>query len=169
MTWHHLSSTVEYRALGAARSRCLNPNVNQYPNYGGRGIEYRLPSDRGEATRLLIEAIGPRPAGTSLDRIDNEGHYEIGNLRWATPSEQMSNKRKGHGFSAYRAGCRCGICVSKRRAVNRRWLERKSASVPPPHGDLARYRYFACRCDACRAAMALVNARRYQPDLAVRP
>lgn len=94
LTTHGLSRTIEYNLLSRARTRCLDPNDKSYHNYGGRGIEYRLPVDLAEATRALLAAIGPRPhKGLSLDRIDNDGHYEIGNLRWATASEQRRNQR----------------------------------------------------------------------------
>lgn len=93
-TKHGLTKTVEYRAVQAAFTRCTNSNASGYSNYGGRGIEYRLPRNFGEATIALIAVIGQRPNGKSLDRIDNEGHYEIGNLRWATWSEQARNRRR---------------------------------------------------------------------------
>jgi hypothetical protein len=72
----------------------MNSANASYTGYGGRGIEYRMPDDPGEATSLLIEAIGLCPKGMTLDRINNDGHYEIGNLRWATWSEQNRNRRK---------------------------------------------------------------------------
>jgi hypothetical protein len=40
----------------------------------------------------LIDCIGVRPEGTTLDRIDPFGHYEPGNVRWATPAEQTANR-----------------------------------------------------------------------------
>lgn len=91
---HGLHGTPEYWAVVMARQRCENTNCRTYGLYGGRGIEYRLPANPGAAAQLLIDAIGRRPDGTSLDRIDNDGHYEIGNLRWATRREQMLNTRR---------------------------------------------------------------------------
>lgn len=71
-----------------AKARCNNPNVKQYQDYGGRGIEFRFTS-----FQEFLEELGPRPTGFMLDRIDNNGHYEIGNVRWATRQDQNNNKR----------------------------------------------------------------------------
>ena len=91
---HGVSETPEYFALRDARRRCTNPSDRAFKDYGGRGIEYRLPTDIGEAVLLLVDVIGLRPSKSySIDRIDNEGHYEIGNLRWATRHEQRQNQR----------------------------------------------------------------------------
>jgi hypothetical protein len=99
-TTHGLAGTSEYKTLKGARRRCTVAVDPKFASYGGRGIEYRLPADFGEAYRLLIEAIGPRPEGMSLDRIDNDGHYELGNLRWATASQQRHNQRRNVGNEA---------------------------------------------------------------------
>ena len=40
----------------------------------------------------LIDCIGLRPDGMTLDRIDPLGNYEPGNVRWATVAEQVANR-----------------------------------------------------------------------------
>lgn len=78
------------------KQRCLNRNHHAYRDYGGRGItvcdEWIL-SYEDFVADIEVE-IGPRPGpGYSLDRINNNGHYEPGNVRWATPTVQSRNRR----------------------------------------------------------------------------
>jgi hypothetical protein len=79
--------------MAGARQRCTNPAGAPYPDYGGRGIQFCFPTPLAAAAWVLAN-IGPRPSkGHSIDRIDNNRHYEPGNLRWATHKEQACNKR----------------------------------------------------------------------------
>lgn len=72
--------------------RCTNVNTRGYRNYGGRGI--RVCDLWMRSFESFACYIGPKPSSLhSVDRIDVNGHYEPGNVRWATPSEQASNQR----------------------------------------------------------------------------
>lgn len=87
---HYLWHTID-----SIRKRCQQPNDKQFPDYGGRGIEI-FPAWRKDSRAFfewIEENLGPRPEGMTLDRIDNDGNYEPGNLRWATQSEQNRNQR----------------------------------------------------------------------------
>jgi hypothetical protein len=65
-----------------------------YEAYGGRGIEFKFASGMMLAVYVL-QTLGARPSRAhSLDRVDNDGHYERGNIRWATREEQAGNKRR---------------------------------------------------------------------------
>lgn len=84
--------SAEHHAFANAKQRCENPRNNRFADYGGRGIKFKFSS----FDRFLSE-LGPRPRGKKLDRINNNGHYEPGNVRWATESESVRNRRSSGG------------------------------------------------------------------------
>jgi hypothetical protein len=89
---HGAIKTPEYWAYKGAKGRCTNPRNRSYSDYGGRGIQFRFSS-----FQEFLNAVGLRPSPEhSLDRIENDGHYENGNLRWATKEEQANNRRSYH-------------------------------------------------------------------------
>jgi hypothetical protein len=82
----------EYRTWQNMKNRCYNKNHPQYPNYGGRGIT--IFEDWINDFPKFFEYIGQKPTKKhSIDRINNDGNYEPGNVRWATWYQQGSNKR----------------------------------------------------------------------------
>jgi hypothetical protein len=86
--------TPEYKSYISAKQRCNNPNTWNYASYGGRGIEFKFNS-----FEEWFAELGPRPEPKhlySVNRIDNDGHYEKGNVEWATSKEQRNNRRPRH-------------------------------------------------------------------------
>lgn len=79
----------EFRSYHSAKERCTNPNQARFKDYGGRGIEFRFTS-----VEQFLDCVGRCPTSKhTLDRIDVDGHYEPGNVRWATQQEQQNNRR----------------------------------------------------------------------------
>jgi hypothetical protein len=86
-----MTRSPEYLTWRAMKQRCLNPRAAQFAWYGGRGIS--ICRRWAESFEAFLADVGPRPAGTTLDRHPNrDGNYEPGNVRWATSAEQALNQ-----------------------------------------------------------------------------
>lgn len=72
-------------------ARCYRTDDRDYRYYGARGIRV---CDRWHVFEKFLEDVGTRPAGMSIDRVDNDGDYDPGNWRWATPTQQARNSRR---------------------------------------------------------------------------
>lgn len=81
-----------YRTWRAMLKRCYEPKSASYSRYGAKGISVTKPWRDSFAS--FLNDMGERPAGTSIDRIDNRFGYFPANCRWATPKQQTANRRK---------------------------------------------------------------------------
>ncbi len=93
---HGLSRHPLYVTWRNIRQRCTNEASFNYEDYGGRGITLfeEWVASPTEFIAYVETELGPMwGCSLSIDRIDNDKGYEPGNIRWATDSEQQSNKR----------------------------------------------------------------------------
>ena len=96
----------EYQSWRAMWQRVRAKSGTDWECYGARGISV---CERWRSFSRFIEDMGQRPAGLTIDRIDNSKGYEPGNCRWATRREQVSNRRTPNKLNDADA-----ICIRRR-------------------------------------------------------
>lgn len=147
-TRHGGRNTAEYSSWMAMRRRCENVTDKDYPRYGGAGV--RVCAEWTADFVAFREHVGPRPQGTTLDRIDSRLGYQPGNVRWATPTEQARNRRgafvwsiKGKTFeSITEAAAHFNVSEhSISRWVNGAFDKRRGTSTPPRSDCTVQARY----------------------------
>jgi hypothetical protein len=108
---HGLSKTRAYKSYKAAKRRCTDPKSKDFADYGGRGIEFRYNS-----IEQLFAELGDCPPGHTLERRNNEGHYEAGNCYWAPRIEQVNNRRNNVKITAF-GQTRTVACWARERNI----------------------------------------------------
>ena len=84
--WHKTINGYLRKLHSNIKQRCTNPKVRTYRNYGGRGIECKFES-ASEFVYYVVCVLKIDPRGLQIDRIDNDGHYEKGNIQFMTKTE----------------------------------------------------------------------------------
>jgi hypothetical protein len=102
LTTHGMTGSKEYRAWAHMTDRCTKENRHDADRYVGRGIHVHPDWLGPGGFEEFISHIGPAPSVVhSIDRINNAGGYEPGNVRWATPTEQARNRRSNRLIVAF--------------------------------------------------------------------
>lgn len=137
-TKHGGKGTPEYGSWIAMRRRCESPGDKDFQRYGARGIT--VCAEWSASFSAFLADMGPRPAGTTLDRIDAARGYFPGNVRWATAKVQGRNRRGT--FTWHIRGRTFGSITEAAEAFNVaehtiwRWVHgqfdaRRNTTVPP--------------------------------------
>lgn len=151
---HGFSYDGLYATWKAMIRRCRDANYHSYKNYGARGVKV---CERWLQIDNFAADMGPRPKGTTLDRIDVDGDYEPTNCRWLSNRQQMNNTRSNVRFTldgrtqtvhewATELGVSPRTLATRRNLgwddhrvlttpVNKRLSRWKSGDKPNPHGS----------------------------------
>jgi len=135
---HGQHTSPEYNTWKGIKRRCLSPSCPGWHRYGGRGIKMH-PTWVHDFAAFLRD-VGPRPSPRhSIERIDNDGHYEPGNVRWATRKEQANNRSdnrrltlRGETMTMYQWARRAGVNPATLHSrLDHGWSLDRALSTPP--------------------------------------
>lgn len=129
---HGMRSTSEYNTWMHMIQRCHNSNNKDYRHYGGRGIQ--VCDLWRESFEAFFLSIGPKPSPEyTIERLDTDGNYEPGNVKWATRQEQVLNQRSNvkitidgetKTISEWEKDPRCPVTkFTMYKRVERGWLD----------------------------------------------
>ena len=93
------SNTPTHETWRGMIDRCRNPLSKGWPYYGSRGI--RVCDKWAVSFKSFQEDMGERPAGMTIDRIDNDRGYEPGNCQWSTYRQQRLNQTRTRRLTAF--------------------------------------------------------------------
>lgn len=137
---HGASGTKEYRSWSHLVERCTNPKNKSYARYGGRGIKVADEWRDVGGFSVFLAHVGLAPTSEhEIDRIDNNGNYVPGNVRWATAMEQARNRSSNLRITAFgETKCLAEWAISsgiRAMTIHRRftvmgWSAEESVSVP---------------------------------------
>ena len=139
VTKHGLYESPHYARWHGMMARCYNPESISYSRYGGRGIKV---CDRWHDVETFVAELPPGYVkGAQLDRIDNDGDYEPGNVQWLTPFKNAGKRRDSHPLVKYRGKTQSvaewaeetGIDQATLigRLFRRGWSRKKALTTPP--------------------------------------
>lgn len=140
-------TSLTYSSWRAMVKRCTNENNAHYAEYGGRGIlidaRWHVPLGTGHANvgfLNFLADLGPRPSiQHSLDRIDNDGPYAPGNVRWSLPKGQARNTRRNisltwqgqtHTLAGWAEQLGLAYETLRHRHVYRGWSVERTLTTP---------------------------------------
>lgn len=139
-TIHGQTGTRLYKIWEGIKVRCTNTKRDTAKDYIGRGII--MHPEWVESFEAFRDYIGPAPSDKhSVDRINNDGNYEPGNVRWATNKEQCRNRRTNRTINtpdgpmlvieaSEKYGIKFGNIMNRIRRgwPEERWLEKERAT-----------------------------------------
>lgn len=118
---HGMSRSPEFKSWLHMKERCHKEDNPQYHNYGGRGVE--VCSEWRDDFQAFYDHIGPKPSPElTVDRVDNDGNYEPGNVRWASRQQQCRNFRC-NTLLTYDGRTQCIVEWAEELGVNRGTLQ----------------------------------------------